>query len=243
MTPEEIAAQGLVLLCTVGSEAHGLALPGYEDHDEMGVCIEPPVYVIGHERFEQHVWRSQPEGVRSQHGDTDRVVYSLRKWTMLAQKGNPSALVLLFSPDPLVTSETGMALRGHADWFASKRALRAFLGYQTRQRERLTGARVDTYGYDTKYAMHMLRLGYQGVEYGSSGLLQLPMHGEVRDTLLAVRRGQVSMQAAVNESLRLSDEIERLIATGGLPDDPEYDRINNWLVEAYHEYWQKEGWL
>jgi predicted nucleotidyltransferase len=219
----------------------------------MGVCIEPPVYVIGHERFEQHVWRSQPEGVRSQHGDTDRVVYSLRKWTMLAQKGNPSALVLLFSPDPLVTSEVGMALRGHADWFASKRALRAFLGYQTRQRERLMGTRGQTnvkrpelvaeHGFDTKYAMHMLRLGFQGVEYGSTGRLELPMSGETREYLLGVRRGEVSAEAAIDRSLRLSGEIEELIATGWLPDDPEYDRINNWLVEAYHEYWQKEGWL
>ena len=31
-----------ILLVEVGSTAHGTGLPGGEDHDEMGVVIEPP---------------------------------------------------------------------------------------------------------------------------------------------------------------------------------------------------------
>src|SRR5688572_31106775 len=36
----------------------------------------------------------------------------------------------------------------------------------------------EMYGFDTKYAMHMLRLGFQGVELLTTGRLNLPMRSE-----------------------------------------------------------------
>jgi predicted nucleotidyltransferase len=42
-----IAEDGLILHGLVGSTVHGLSNPGTDDRDEMGVCIEPPEYVIG----------------------------------------------------------------------------------------------------------------------------------------------------------------------------------------------------
>jgi hypothetical protein len=62
----------------------------------MGVCIEPPEYVIGLEHFETWVHRTRPEGVRSEAGDLDFVVNSLRKYARLALRGNPTVLLLLF---------------------------------------------------------------------------------------------------------------------------------------------------
>ena len=47
------------------------------------------------------------------------------------------------------------------------------------------------YGFDTKYAMHMLRLGFQGVELLTTGRLSLPMREPERSFLLDVRRGKV----------------------------------------------------
>jgi hypothetical protein len=69
----------------------------------MGVCIEPREYVIGLEHFETWVHRTRPEGVRSEAGDLDFVVNSLRKYARLALKGNPTVLLLLFvNPDDLL---------------------------------------------------------------------------------------------------------------------------------------------
>ena len=64
----------------------------------MGICIEPPEYVAGLRRFEQWVYRTQPEGARSGPGDIDRTVYSLRKWCRLALAGNPTVMLLLHVP-------------------------------------------------------------------------------------------------------------------------------------------------
>lgn len=63
-TPEfaAIAERFTVLRCEVGSRVHGIAIPGREDRDEIGMCVEPPEYVIGLRSFEQYVFRSQPAG-------------------------------------------------------------------------------------------------------------------------------------------------------------------------------------
>ena len=59
---EQIALEHLILRTTVGSVVHGLSNPGTDDRDEMGVCIEPPEYLLGFKRFEHFVYRTQPEG-------------------------------------------------------------------------------------------------------------------------------------------------------------------------------------
>ena len=54
-----IALDGLVLRTTVGSVVHGLSNPGTDDRDELGVCVEPPEYLLGFQRFEHFVYRTQ----------------------------------------------------------------------------------------------------------------------------------------------------------------------------------------
>lgn len=78
-TPEfqAIADTLTILRCQVGSGVHGTNIIGTDDRDEMGICLEPPDYVMGLNRFDQYVFRTQPEGVRSGHGDLDLTVYSL----------------------------------------------------------------------------------------------------------------------------------------------------------------------
>jgi hypothetical protein len=48
---------------------------------------------------------------------------------------------------------------------------------------------VEAHGYDTKYAMHALRLGYQGLELLEAGRVTLPMSERERSTVMAVRLG------------------------------------------------------
>lgn len=103
MNNQQIAEDNTILRCVVGSTVHGLAVTdGLEDRDEMGVCIEPPECVIGLRRFDHWVYRTKPDGVRSEAGDLDLVIYSLRKWMRLALRGNPTVLLLLFAPDDAI---------------------------------------------------------------------------------------------------------------------------------------------
>lgn len=247
LTNQEIAEQGIILRCEVGSGVHGLALPGKDDRDEMGVCIEPPEYVIGLASFEQWVYRDKPEGVRSEPGDLDSVIYSLRKWMRLALAGNPSILLLLFTPQDSITVNTswGQDLQALAPSIVSKRAGAKFLGYLEAQKQRLLKERGTAHvpnrgDRDAKYASHMLRLGYQGRELLSTGRITLPMPEREREHCLAVKRGEGSLDEALTTAGMLAREIKDLMDEPGgiIADEPDYKAVNDWLIYSYMSFWE-----
>src|SRR3984893_9152542 len=126
-----LALSGEILRTVVGSGVHGIAIEGTDDHDEMGVFIEPPEHVAGIcKLFDHYVYRTQPEGARSGPGDTDLVSYSLRKYLRLATKGNPTALLPLYAPpaDVMVLTKLGAELRALAPAVLSRRAVRGLYG-------------------------------------------------------------------------------------------------------------------
>jgi hypothetical protein len=251
-----IADVGTILRCQVGSGVHGTAIEGHDDRDEMGICIEPPEYVIGLRRFEQYIYRTQPEGHRSGPGDLDLTVYSLRKWMRLALQGNPTVLLPLFVPDDEIVAITaaGHSLRSHAGMILSRQAGHRFAGYLEAQRQGLLShdgkgrdvtrrELVDAYGFDTKYCAHMVRLGLQGVELLESGRITLPVPEPHRTWLRELRTGGHTMQEALDLTAALEARLHVLVAgvTSPLPDRPDYAAADRWLIRAYLSAWENPG--
>lgn len=249
-----------------GSGVHGTSVDGQDDRDEMGVCLEPARFVTGvdqvpagldrergrlpFEQYERHTAWDRPGGVanRSGAGDLDVVVYSARKWARPALVGNPTVLLVLFVPDGDVVhrNHVGAELVANAHRFVSRRAAERFLGYLRAQRAGMTGESsaqtnrpelVARHGYDTKYAMHAIRLGIQGVELLSTGRITLPVPQPHRDFLRAVRHGQVSRVDAIKA---VDDAEQQLLALQGsdrVPADPDTTWVNDWLHRAHLDYW------
>jgi uncharacterized protein len=172
---------------------------GIEDRDEMGICVEPLEDAMAlHAPFEQFIYRSaaEREGRQcSEHaGDLDLTIYSLRKWLGWRSRATRrSCCCSSRRTDQLVHLRLPRrrTARAHAgDRLAAGAG--PFLGYLQAQKQRLTGERGQKrihrpeleamYGFDTKYAMHMLRLGFQGVELLTTGRLSLPMREPERST-------------------------------------------------------------
>ena len=257
-TPEaKHAARNQILVAEVGSTVQGCGVGDQDDLDLMGICIEPPEYVVGLRSFEQWISRTkadgtqQEEGARSGPGDTDLVVFSLRKWVSLALKGNPSVMLPLFVPDDKVHHITGVGreLRGMARHFASRAAGRAYLGYMTQQREKLTGERggrhvnrpelVEKYGFDTKYAYHLLRLGMQGVEFLETCFVTVPIPEAKRSWLVGVRTGEVPLETILDAARGLESQVKGLLVTSPLPEQADPLHAERWMVRVYREAW---GW-
>ena len=248
----------------------------------MGIAVEPPDRVIGFTAFEQHIHRTAEERLRhnpaadqryrgrtppSQAGDLDLTVYSLRKFAKLAANGNPTVQILLFV-EPLFESPWGARLRENASLFASREAGARFLGYLQAQRERLLGQRgqlrvtrtelIERHGYDTKFAMHAVRLGYQGVEYLETGRLTLPMEAG-REYCMSVRLGDIPLPEVVDVLEDLEKQLCVLTygrktlpetaagrrdyskGTSRLPERADRQRLDQLLVEIYTGVW-KEVW-
>jgi uncharacterized protein len=244
-----IAEEGEILRVLVGSGVHGTSIDGQDDRDEMGICIEPPEYVCGLQRFEQYIFRTQPEGHRSGHGDVDLTIYSARKWTRLALQGNPTVLLPLFVGDEhvLVRTNLGDELRALAPAIVSRRAGERFLGYLQSQRDRLLGLRggkhtnrpelIDLYGFDTKYAMHMVRLGVQGVQLLETGRITLPLPEPWLTWLRDLRVGGHSREEALDAASELEARLGALITTSPLRPEPDAPAVDRWLIDAHRRSW------
>lgn len=243
----------IILETLVGSTAHGTAVQdGLEDLDLMVVCLESFQDMVGFNPKDTWVERTKPVGVRSEAGDVDRTVYGLRKFLSLALKGNPTILLPLFVSmhDVHVITPEGIELRKLASRIVSKKCFDPFRGYMRQQHERLLGLRgqknvtrpelVKAYGYDTKYAGHIIRLGYQGVELLATGKITLPMSGIERSVVLAVRTGHYTLaevSAMINQA---ETQILDAFNTSPLPEKPDYDFVENWMLHTYRKYWQEE---
>ena len=229
---------------------HGLSNPGTDDRDEMGVCVEPPEYLLGFRRFEHFVFRTQPEGMPSGPGDLDLTVYGLRKYCGLALKGSPTVLLPLFVEGEHVVARTalGERLQQLAPAFVSRKAGRAFLGYLEAQRQGLTGERHATrtrelskrHGYDTKYAMHALRIAYQGLELLRTGRITLPMPEPQRSQLREVRSGEVSLADVLDHLETVTDELDRASEDPALPPTSDVAAVDRFVVDAYRTTWDAQ---
>jgi hypothetical protein len=246
------ALAGEILRGLVGSTAHGMELPGTDDRDETGVFLEPAAHVAGiRPPLDTFQSRTQPDGARSGYGDVDLVLYSLRHFLRLATAGNPSILVLLFTPTLITSSPVGEELRALTPAIVSRRASHRFLGFLDAQRQRMVGEGkqnrvpkrpelVAAHGYDTKYAAHALRLGLQGVTLATTGRLRLPMPDDERAVLLTVRRGEVSFGEALSLVDEQRERLDRIVARGAgvLPAEPDLARVDEWAVGAHQRFWR-----
>jgi predicted nucleotidyltransferase len=247
---ESIAREGCILRGIVGSTVHGLSNPGTDDRDEMGVCVEPIEYIAGLRPFEHWVFRTQPEGVPSGPGDLDLTIYGLRKYCRLALKGSPTVLLLLFIEGEHVIerSALGAELQALAPAFVSRRAGRAFLGYVEAQLRGLVGKQdanrtrelSPAHGYDTKYAMHALRIVHQGRELLRTGRISLPIAEPERSRMLEVRRGEVPLPDVLRRLHEQAERLEGAMLDPQLRAEPDRGAVDAFLVEAYQRVWGGE---
>ena len=248
-----IEESNYIMRCVVGSTAHGVALPGRDDRDEMAVYVEPPAHVTGHRRpIDSRCTRTAGEGERSTAADIDVMAYSIRHWTSLALQGNPSILVGLFAA-PFLDSEEWRQVQDTRDLILSRCAHPRFLGYLYGQRERLLGfgkssrmpkrpELIEAYGYDTKYASHALRLGLQGIELWRTGGLSLPMERHDREDVLAIKTGSVDFADAMRMIDSAADSLRRVTdEPTPLRAEPDYAAVDRLLHSIHMAVWPRMG--
>jgi predicted nucleotidyltransferase len=249
----KVASGNEILRITTGSELFGTNL-GMGDKDYMGIFIEPHEYVLGFKKLETFTYRTAPKNQRSRPGDIDLTIYSLRKFLSLAMQGNPTILATLFAPENMIVYRDyfGEQLMKHADWIVSKRAFPRFKGYMEAQKKRLQGERkghvpsrpelIEQFGYDTKYAMHVLRLGLQGIEILNSGRITLPMASGHREYLRAIRNGEYSYEAVLDDIELVEARLEHAGERSTLPDEPNVPAIESWLFNTHMRKWANRTW-
>lgn len=239
-----------VLEVVVGSTLHGTAVDdGLEDLDLLAIAVEKAHEFVGFDSRDTWTWRTKPVGVRSEAGDVDLSVYGLRRYLSLVLTGNPTMLLPLFAPSDFVrhTTKVGEQLQKLAPHIVSKRAYMPFRGYMRQQHERLLGLRgqrnvtrpelVNAYGFDTKYAGHIIRLGFQGEELLLTGSLTLPMRQEQRETVIAVRTGQFNLVQVSSMICAAEERLDSAYKHSKLAAEPDRRQVEDWMVSVYLKKW------
>jgi hypothetical protein len=235
-----------ILVVEVGSGAHGTGLPGKEDHDETVIWIEEPQEVFALRDYEPRAisQRTQPEGVPSTPTDTDRNLYTLRRFLNLATAGNPSIMLVLWGPI-IHVEEPGRDLRSKAHLFVGRHLIPKYRGYMKAQKDRLLGLRGGRHGafreteagFDTKYAMHAARLGFQGLELLQTGRLVLPVGGKPGDWLRDVRAGKVPLDEVIEQIDELDRQLEELRSDENIPLGAAREAIVRWSIDTHTWMW------
>jgi uncharacterized protein len=238
----------LIMACIGGSQAHGAKLGATDDTDWYGLYIPPPAKVLGLEREEHFVFTTGGKLGGNGPLDVDVCLYTLMKWAGLAAKGNPSALHFLFAPLEF-TTPTWDLVTSRRELFLAKGHVKPFLGFADDQMKRLLGQKgqknihrvelEDKYGYDTKYAMHVIRLYGEAKELMEYGRITLPRPN--RDELVEIRKGKYSLPQIRELGAQLESEALAAQATSPLADEVDRDAISQLLADAHLHFWRQSG--
>jgi uncharacterized protein len=237
-------------LYTGGSALHGAKVEGYDDLDIYGVYVEPPEKIIGVDSYEHFVWSTGNNESKNTAKDVDIILYGLQKWANLACKGNPSILHSLFAPNTLITPperDTWFhAVMKHKQRFLCRKHAKQFLGFASAQLMRMTGERsrnvsrpdlVEKYGYDTKFAMHVIRLLVECEELMLTGGITLP--SIEKDLLIAIRTGNKTEDWVIREATWRFEVCHEAEKNSVLPPEIDRNAVSKLIAEAYRMHWQK----
>lgn len=243
---------GLVLYGYRGSITHGTYIPpkdphSIEDKDTIGIYIDSIDNYFG-------VPKNRNRGVVEWFwGEYDIVCYEIRKMFSLLLKCNPNVMSLLWLEDKhyIKKKPIGQRIIDNRHLFVSKLAHKAFTGYAYGQLKRMEShtkdgymgakrkALVDKYGYDCKNAGHLIRLLRMGIEFLSTG--ELNIHRQEAPMLIDIKCGKWTLEQVKTEAQKLFNLSDEAFIRSKLPDKPNKHEAELLLIDILENYFLKQN--
>ncbi len=241
----------------MGSEAYGVSSAD-SDRDVYGFCMPPKSMVFPHlsgeifgfgqqiKRFEQYQQHhiQDPDALGGKGVEYDFSIYSIVKYFQLCMDNNPNMLDSLFVPDRCVLSITriGNILRDNRKKFLHKGAWPRYKGYSFSQLHKMRnkshkGKRkkdVEKFGFDLKYAYHIVRLLNFVEQILIEGDLTLDRN---REQLKAIRRGEWTLEQVESYFTQKEKSLEDVYNKSTLPWGPDEKEIKKILLYCLEEYY------
>lgn len=250
-----------IYLTTMGSVAYGVA--NYEsgdlsDFDVYGVCVPQKGVVFPHlegeilgfgrqvKRFEQwqvhHVF--DPDALAGKGRMYDFSVYNIVKYFTLLMENNPNIIDSIFTPQDCVLhiTQVGNMIRENRNLFLHKGCWHKFKGYAYSQVHKMSskspeGKRVeirDRFGYDVKFAYHVVRLLNEVEQILTEGTLDLRRNNE---QLKSIRRGEWKEEDIVRYFNDKERQLEELYHNSKLPWGPDEPAIKQLLLNCLEQHY------
>ena len=237
----------------MGSVAYGVAGES-SDVDVYGFCIPPKELIFPHlageipgfgrqlKRFEQY----QEHHLEHNGMEYDFSVYSIVKFFHLAMENNPNMVDALFVPQRCVLfcSPVAQQVRDARQLFLHKGAYHKLRGYAYAQLHKIGSKAnasnpkrqesIDLYGYDVKFAYHVVRLVLQCEQILVEHDLDLERN---RELLKAIRRGEWTEQRLRDWFSEKERHLENLYASSTLRHSPDEDALKDLLLDCLEQHY------
>ncbi|QDU20830.1 nucleotidyltransferase domain-containing protein [Urbifossiella limnaea] len=221
-TPGPDVSPFVIYRVTVGSRAFGLATET-SDEDRRGVYLPPADWHWSLTR--------PPEQAETTSVGVEEVVWEVEKFVRLALQANPNILETLWVPVVSFADETGEELRRVRGAFLSRHLYRTYSGYVLSQFGLIEKRHAAGGTYKPKHAMHLLRLLHSGIHALTTGDIRVDV-GEHRAELLDVRSGRWSFAEVKARALELDRLFQEAFERTALPERPDTDAANRFLIAA-----------
>jgi uncharacterized protein len=241
----------------MGSVAYGVS-ENHSDMDVYGFAIPPRDMVFPHLQGHLHGFDPEFETFNQfqQHHIEDRnalggkgrkydiTIYSIVKYFRLLADCNPNIIDSLFVPRRCVlyTTAIGEMIRERRKLFLHKGCWATFKGYaytqmhkmKTKQPEGKRVHLVEEFGYDVKFAYHVVRLLNEVEQIMAEENLELDRNS---DQLKAIRRGDWSQEQVENYFFEKEKHLEHLYLQSKLPTQPDTAAIKILLLNCLEQHY------
>lgn len=210
----------VIYRCVIGSQAYGLA--GEEsDIDRRGIYLPPA---------DLH-WSLHGMPDQLENDDTQEAYWEIQKFLVLALKANPNVLECLYTP--MVEKATPLAekLLAMRSIFLSRLVYQTYNGYVLSQFKKMQADLRNKGQVKWKHVMHLIRLLLSGICILRDGFVSVRVE-EHRDKLLAIRRSELPWEEVEDWRKRLHQEFNAASEATKLPERPDYEKANAFLIEA-----------
>jgi predicted nucleotidyltransferase len=210
----------VIYRCVVGSRAYGLDTEE-SDTDRRGIYL-PPANLN---------WSLYGVPQQLENDETQEAYWELQKFLVMALKGNPNILECLYTPVVEHTTPLAEELIDMRSAFLSRLVYQTYNGYVMSQFKRMQ-ADIRNHGQvKWKHVMHLIRLLLSGIHVLREGFVAVDV-GEHREKLLDIRAGQMEWDIVESWRLKLHEEFSQAFRTTKLPERPDYERTNEFLIRA-----------
>jgi uncharacterized protein len=209
----------VIYRCIVGSTAYGLSNAS-SDIDRRGFYL--PAADL------EWSLAGVPEQLEN---DNEEVYWEIEKFLRLALKANPNVLECFYSPHVETCTPLAQELIDLRHVFLSQYVHRTYNAYVLSQFKKLEQDLRNHGQIRWKHVMHLIRLLLSGIVVLKEGFVPLRVD-EYRDRLLEIRRGDVAWENVEGWRLELHRELDEALQSTSLPEHPDYERANEFLIRA-----------
>lgn len=249
--PPRWLVDNTIYLTQMGSVSYGVSGDS-SDVDVYGCCVPPKDMVFPHlageilglgrqkERFDQ--WQQHhvqpPDGRETTY---DFQVFGIVRYFQLCMECNPNMIDSLFTPRRCVMHSTqiGEHMREHRKLFLHKGAWHKFRGYAYSQMHKIKGrvnasnpdreASIEKFGYDVKFAYHVVRLLDEVEQIMVEHDLDLERN---REQLKSIRRGEWKLEDIQAHFDAKERALENTYASSALRHSPDEAAIKQILLNC-----------